>query len=318
MKFDHVNFTGYWTIDGVDILNQKLVGIDAEKGVGTATNLVIKNLRIAGQTGATVYTGTGAIYPNKGYNIVCSVGLFTWLVNNITVQSVTFDHQDMPFEIDGCNGLLIDTFTITTTKWQGGLVSILAAGYTREVGASGYFGSSNVEISNFTINDIGTTGMYWGTAGLQLNGVVNTGGAAGVHDGEIKFVHKIGTVPDGVGFDFEGQNQNITLNNVNIHDCEGAAILLFDTHFSGDSNEQTGTSITNCTATNNGTSNHTSIPAFMRIVGNMVSPYTTVTGCTVTRVSGQTENTVSDTSGDPQGNVNTFPTRFTVSGNTLI
>ena len=82
---------------------------------------------------------------------------------------------------------------------------------------------------------------------------------------------------------------------------------------------QTDTQITNCTFTNNGLSSTNGVPVFMRLVGNL-SNNATVTGCTFNK-SGHATQKVNNLQGqnlpDTNGLQDTFPARFTVSGNTI-
>jgi hypothetical protein len=96
------------------------------------------------------------------------------------------------------------------------------------------------EISNCRFEDNGSTNHASSSLLLQ-----NTDFCI-VRDTVITGTRRYGDLPDGQGIDFEGNCRNCTVDNVQISECDGAAIMFFLTHGSSQNLE-----IQNCTFSNN-------------------------------------------------------------------
>lgn len=331
VKFDNIYSVGGWKIDGVDFQNYLLFAIDFECFDRATQGIFIDNTTMDRITGAPVIssgfpTDGSALYPTPGYHMCYPNAIFLWKVDNVILGTIRVTNSDGAIWTNGCNNVQTVGAVTTDTTYRSGIVFASipkTQTFTPAVpnvfyfGPGGHYTSDSIDFgSNFQLLRAGAvTGMWWGTTALQVNNCSNVSWGPG----EIGFVQRPGSTPDGVGFDIEGETTNVVVDGLDVHDCEGSGFLLFNHVWDGIPPTQTGTQILNSTFRKNGTLNPAALPLVMRLVANL-SNNVVVTGNTFdfAGVAGQFLNDCQGQVSDPNGLQNTWPARFTVSGNTII
>lgn len=262
IKFDNVTFTGGWMIKNLKIQNYRIAGIDAEINyAGFSYGLWVEGVTISGITGGGVITNGGPI-PNPGYNVSMPTGLMAWRCYGVTLKNSTITGCDTPLEYAVANGVLIDGCLFANASHQG--ITIAAAyGGTPYIGPDlGIVQTRNIVIKNSRVTNMGTSGFWAGTTGIQLIGTVTTL----IDTVEVDNTRRPGS-PDGIAIDFEAGQWYTTINNCNVHDNDGCAFLMNENMALSPVHSNIGTVITNNVFNNNGLGNPTNLPALTRRVG---------------------------------------------------
>jgi hypothetical protein len=180
-------------------------------------------------------------------------------LDGLTIARVRIQRADGPLHLLGITHLRIDDLVTDDSPVAGVLFEQVEHGLVRRLRVS-RAGSG--------------PGMFWGVAGLQFNGcrdLLVTGSS-------IVGTRKPPGVPDGVGVDFEGSNEDVTVSRSTIQGSEGSAFLIFRNPDWGVDNVRT--NIVDCRLVENGWSDPQRVPAALshyfnernggRIEGNVI------------------------------------------------
>jgi hypothetical protein len=159
IMFDREDFTGGWKIKNLKIQNCKM-GIDVEKTLEEqGYGFWVENCEFYNITGNNIGSATNPGFANP---VWCSMGLFTFYVNCVTLKNSIFAYNDVPFDIRSYYNTLID----------GVVVDHCYRGAAR-VSVHGMF-SSGAVIQNCRVSYVGyRDGMWWGTSGITLLGALD-------------------------------------------------------------------------------------------------------------------------------------------------
>lgn len=292
---------GGWVIDGVDVSDADVVGIDAEPS-STSRGLRVRNVTITSIVGGGVQSNANPGTANPGYEVWTPTGIVTTNVEDIELDNVTVTGAGVPLHLMAYRGLHIVNSHFDSNRNGGAWLSRSAPSQPdRE--------ASDALIEYSTFDGNGTAGQDWGIAGLQLNG----GRDIVVSHCSLSGTVQVAGSPDCVGIDLEGATRNVIVSDCTIENNAGAGVLVFDNTWGVPGMPaQTGSQFLRNTMTNNGAVlGSNSVPAFMRIIGN-ASNNVVVTDNVINRI-----NTSQEVLSENSVPTNTWPARFVASGNII-
>lgn len=235
------------------------------------------------------------------YSVWCSEGVFTYFVDNVTIKDSTFSYSDLPFDIRTYQNATIDNVTVDHT-FRGGMWFSVDHNYP----------SSNLLVKNSRVLYAGfRDGMWWGIAGIQLNG----GSNLVIQDTEVAYTQAPNNSPDGVGIDVESDTVDAIIQRNYIHDNARQAFLIMENPSWGHIGLQRGTVIRSNVISNNGLRDPRNEPSFIKVWSHNENNNVVVSDNTITNATAyQKLNWMHDLSPNL---TDEFPTRFSVSGNSV-
>ena len=216
-------------------------------------------------------------------------------LSHVYLNNVTTKYVDSPVYILGATDVQIKNLQSDYSYVSGVLLQSVEGGLLEESSVM-YAGDGNP--------------MYWGTAGVQLNGCKDVT----VSNNEIAFTQKR-NAPDGIGLDVEGSNMDIDIAGNTFHDNQGSGLLIFKNPDWALDNIRT--KIRDNVFINNGLENTSTIPNFARIYQNTNNGGTISNNVSSTSVSsqnltdGSSPNTWTITGFTSTGNQSTMSTATT-------
>ncbi|BBH22100.1 hypothetical protein Back11_34450 [Paenibacillus baekrokdamisoli] len=300
--------TAGWKINGLEVAYVKSGIVYMNDSPGTRDGLWIENCYIH-----DIVKWPLTPYPYAENRLPAlqimpySVGIYTYLgstgsrLQNVTIKNNTIQYTDGPLEIRHADNVAIDRVTATDSYREG--IQLTGINYN-------YVGTPIGSMTNSTILRSGLSGMTWGTAGLQFN-AVHKFTADNIDIGYTKSPNS----PDGVGIDYEGLNNNVTVKNSYIHDNDDEAVMYFRNPGWSGGVDNVNTSLINNTFSNNGIKSDGLHAAFL-VHGFNENNGGTISGNTIIKASATQALNDIDERVPAYGQF--MPKSYTISNNTVM
>nr|MDO8118385.1 right-handed parallel beta-helix repeat-containing protein [Candidatus Sigynarchaeota archaeon] len=245
----HLENVGGWHIKNIEI-GECMTGITLfQNGSTPVEGLWIEDCHVHDIEGVPIpqKEDFSMVFPD----LWCSMGIVVYtysgpVFSRVGIENIVLERTDLAFRSKWMTDLFLENLTVIDSYRGGVWIEETRRGI----------------MQNSRIMHTGSQkGMWWGTAGIQLDASVNIT----VQDCEVGF-SACPACPDGIGLDYEGSNQDCVARRLYIHDCERYAFLIMTNADWGVDNKNC--SILECVVVNCGHESPMDQPAFLRHTDN--------------------------------------------------